>query len=227
MNVVSRIFAAFWDVPDYVRGQLLTKYLVPTIIVALIYLIILFFSTKVVNILRNIYIVAAVAIGVIAYFRHNYALIWLCVLSLVILGVVKLIRHIFVTVQQNRINARIEAKALAKARKRRGSWHNKQGYSGEAKPIIDPDDLSDEKDEDTSSESASDEADRLVLDESIHESLNSSDEGEASDSSDSSIPMNRRQIMDAIMQLKELKDKGVLTEEEFNKKKTDLYEKMG
>lgn len=226
MNIVSRIFAAFWDVPDYVRGQLLTKYLVPTIIVALIYLIILFFSTKVVNILRNIYIVAAVALGVISYFRRNYAMIWLCVLSLVILGIVKLIRHIFVTVQQNRINARIEAKALAKARKRRGSWHNKQGYSGEAKPIVDPDDPDEEESpSDTSSPSA--EADRLVLDESLHESLDTQDDAAASDSSDSSIPMNRRQIMDAIMQLKELKDKGVLTEEEFNKKKTDLYEKMG
>lgn len=226
MNVVSRIFAAFWDVPDYVRGQLLTKYLVPTVIVALIYLIILFFSTRVVNILRNIYIVVAVAIGVISYFRRNYAMIWLCVLSLVILGVVKLIRHIFVTVRQNRINARIEAKALAKARKRRGSWHNKQGYSGEAKPIVDPDDLSDDESKEDSS-SASAEADRLVLDESLHETLDNSDTDGASDSSDSAIPMNRRQIMDAIMQLKELKDKGVLTEEEFNKKKTDLYEKMG
>lgn len=224
MSAVSRLFAAFWDVPDYVREQLLSKYLLPTIIVALIYLIILFFSTKVVNILRDIYIVAAVAIGVIAYFRRNYAMIWLCIISLIILGVVKLIRHIFVTVRQNRINARIEAKALAKARKRRGSWHNKQGYSGEAKPIIDP---SDEADDEESEISASAEADRIVLDESVNESVNHSDEDSASDSSDSAIPMNRRQIMDAIMQLKELKDKGVLTEEEFNKKKTALYEKMG
>lgn len=41
------------------------------------------------------------------------------------------------------------------------------------------------------------------------------------------LPMSREEVAKTISQLEELKDKGLLTEEEFNQKKQQLYEKLG
>lgn len=225
--------------------------MVPALIFVIWFLIVIFFTSKVVNVLRRIFIGVAIILGVIGYFRNNYELIWVNIIALVVLGIARLLRHIFVTVQQDRINAKIEAKALAKARKRRGSWENKQAYSGESKPINFDADLSssDSAKKDTAkaaeSTSGSTASSDVVAKDSTKSSVSDGkDENVSSEAEDLSlqktmpIPIipedeedetygNREQIMDTIRQLKELKDKGVLTEEEFNKKKAELYSRMG
>ncbi len=138
----------------------------------------------------------------------NYELLGLCLLLVIVLLLVRLIRYTFVTVRQNRINRKIEQKALAKAQKRRGSWKEKQGYSG-------------------------DRQDELKGGVSGSEALPSSAEEEPSETEDegaeagSDSYMSRSQFKKAMEELTDLKELGLLTEEEFNQKKAILYSRLG
>lgn len=253
MSFIHRLFNAFSQVPAYCRHIMTGKYMLPALIFVIIFLVVIFFTSKVVNILRRVFVLAAVILAVIGYFRNDYALIWVNIIALIVLAIARLLRHIFVTVQEDRANAKIEAQALAKARKRRGSWETKQAYSGESNPNASNSDSDDtllsaasndasgagdavsDTDKQASAPASSSEA-------SDSDTVQSSEKKTATDPSlqqTSPIPAipeedeeddtyaNRDQIMEAIHQLKDLKDKGVLTEEEFNKKKAELYSRMG
>ncbi len=220
MNFVHQMIDAFYQVPAYCRAIASGRFMIASIVVAIVFLIVLFFTNRLVNILRRLFVLATIVLAVAAYFKNKFPLLWVCILTLIILGLVRLIRHIFVTVRQDRINERIEAKALAKARKRRGSWQNKQGYSGEAKPLV----LDDEPIREEEEEDLEDTAEAVVLDSEVKAKI---EKEEAAEDATVGSYGNRRQIMETIQQLKELKDKGVLTEEEYNKKKADLYSRLG
>lgn len=243
MSFINRLFNAFSQVPEFCRDVMVGKYMVPALVFIILFLVVIFFTSKVVNVLRRIFIAAALVLGVIGYFRNNYALIWVNLIALVVLGIARLLRHIFVTVQQDRANARIEAKALAKARKRRGAWENKQAYSGDTRPInfdaeTAPSDSSDPRDSESAQPSsqngdaseakgtpaASSDQDKKAADPSLQQTTQIPIIPE--EENDESYG-NREQIMETIHQLKDLKDKGVLTEEEYNKKKAELYSRMG
>ncbi|MDD3339480.1 MAG: hypothetical protein PHS82_11570 [Lachnospiraceae bacterium] len=124
-------------VPDYVK-MLFTEHLILAVIALVLFLFCMFFTNKVSGILRNIMIVAMFVIGAFGVVRKNWPQVLTLILALLALIIIRTIRRIIVTIRLNRRNARIEERALAKAAKRRGSWKNKQGYSGERKPIVDP-----------------------------------------------------------------------------------------
>lgn len=124
-------------VPDYVK-MLFTEHLILAVIALVLFLFCMFFTNKVSGILRNIMIVAMFVIGAFGFVRNNWPQVLTLILALLVLIIIRTIRRIIVTIRLNRRNARIEERALAKAAKRRGSWKNKQGYSGERKPIVDP-----------------------------------------------------------------------------------------
>lgn len=123
--------------PIYAFG-LVQKYPIAAIVAAAVFVFILFFSNKVATILRNIYVIAVLIICVYAYFRDNWNLMTAALLTLVVLAVVRLIGYIITTIRTNRRNKRIEERALERAARRRGSWKNKQGYSGARKAIEEP-----------------------------------------------------------------------------------------
>ncbi len=216
--MIQNIINALYQVPEYLRSLVSGRYLIPVIVVLAVFIFVLFFSNKVADFLRRVFIGAMLVLGVIGYFIPRYQLIWVCLILLVLLAVVRLIRYIFVTVRQDRINSKIEARALAKARKRRGTWQNKQGYSGEAKPLVDGDTAT------SDSASAADAAAEMVLDEEVENKLNAEERAAGMPKVDY---MNRKQIMDCIEKLKDLKDAGVLTEAEYNEKARDLYARLG
>lgn len=148
---MNRILSYIEKVPDYLRQEFSSRMLV-CVIVLIVYLFVLFFSNKVADVLRKIFIVACIGFAVIGGFRgpnkNGFEMICTAVLALILLGIIRLISYIIRTVRQNRIDARIEERALAKAAKRRGSFKNKQGYSGASKPIEDdyvPDEMSKEE----------------------------------------------------------------------------------
>lgn len=148
---MNRILSYIEKVPDYLRQEFSSRMLV-CVIVLIVYLFVLFFSNKVAGVLRKIFIVACIGFAVIGGFRgpnkNGFEMICTAVLALILLGIIRLISYIIRTVRQNRIDARIEERALAKAAKRRGSFKNKQGYSGASKPIEDdyvPDEMSKEE----------------------------------------------------------------------------------
>lgn len=122
-------------VPEYLKTEFTVHTLIAVVVLA-VFLFVLFFSNKVAGILRNIFVIACILAIIFAYFTQRYPMIWTAVFSLIILAIIRGILKLIRTRRQDKINARIEERALAKAEKRRGSWKNKQGYSGEAKPII-------------------------------------------------------------------------------------------
>ena len=70
--------------------------------------------------------------------KSNWNLLGIVICSLLILLIIRLIGYTIKTIRTNRINKRIEERALERAAKRRGSWTNKQGYSGARKMIVEP-----------------------------------------------------------------------------------------
>lgn len=122
------------SVPDYVKWGFTAHTLIAVIVLA-VFIFVLFFTNRAAGILRTIFIIVCIAACVYAAIIGKYEILWTGVFALLLLALVRLISHIIRTVRQDRINKRIEERALAKAAQRRGSWKNKQGYSGEAKPI--------------------------------------------------------------------------------------------
>ncbi|MCI1727690.1 MAG: hypothetical protein LKM35_08500 [Lachnospiraceae bacterium] len=123
-------------VPDYIKWGFTHQTLIAVIVLA-VFIFVLFFSNKVAGILRTLFVIVCIAACAYGAIAKKFDIVWTAFLALVILAIVRLIAYIIHTIRQNRINARIEERALAKAAQRRGSWKNKQGYSGEAKPIVD------------------------------------------------------------------------------------------
>jgi hypothetical protein len=196
------------QIPEYARSLITGRYMIPSIVALVILLIAMLFSNKFANLLRTVFILCAVALGAFAFSKHNYELLGLCLLLVIVLLLVRLIRYTFVTVRQNRINRKIEQKALAKAQKRRGSWKEKQGYSGER--------LDEQKDGVSGSE---------ALPSAAAEEPSETEDEEADAGSDSY--MSRSQFKKAMEELTDLKELGLLTEEEFNQKKAILYSRLG
>lgn len=214
----QQILEALFDIPQYVNGVAHGPHAAIAIIAGLVYLVVLLVTNKVTRVLREIFVAAGLVVGVIAYFRRNYPLMWICVLIILLLGIFRFIRYLIVTIRTNRRNRRIEERALEKARNRRGSFRNRQGYSGEARPETDEE--IDQLDRDLSSSDSEAEGSASPGD--------ASDDGEADEFSDQlpdrSLGLSHREVMEAIDMLHKLRDMGVLTEAECNAKAARLYE---
>ena len=130
------ILSQWQELPAYIP-TLIEKFLIPVIIVAVVYLIALFFSNHFAYVLRWFYILACIALLIFGYFRGNYSLMWLVGFSLVFMLLFKIIVGIAKYIKGRRRDRKIERVALAKAEQRRGSFANKQAYSGAPKPITD------------------------------------------------------------------------------------------
>lgn len=123
--------------PTYII-ELVQKYSIAACIAAVVFIFILFFSNKVASFFRKAFVFAVIIICVYAYFRDNWNLMTAAICSVLVLAIVRLIGYIITTIRTNRRNKRIEERALERAAKRRGSWKNKQGYSGARKLIEEP-----------------------------------------------------------------------------------------
>ena len=123
--------------PTYALG-LVQNYTIPAVLAAAVFIFILFFSNKVALFLRKLFVCAVIIICVYAYFRDNWNLMAVALCSVLVLVIVRLIRYTITSIRTNRRNKRIEERALERAAKRRGSFKNKQGYSGARKLIEEP-----------------------------------------------------------------------------------------
>lgn len=133
------------SMPDYVR-YLFTEHTVISIIAAIVFVFVLFFSNKVAKFFRTLFVIAILALVGTAYVTKRWPLMCISFLVLLVLFVFRLIGYIINTIRTNSRNKRIEERALERAAKRRGSWKNKQGYSGERKPIVEPEYVPDKMD---------------------------------------------------------------------------------
>lgn len=231
--MLNQILNAVYEVPDLVLS-LLRDYTLASVIFIIVFLIVLFFTNKVTHVLRELLVIAAIVVGVVGYFRNHYSWIWLAFFVLVILGIVRFIRYLIVTVRQNRINRRINERALAKAARRRGSWENKQGHSGEQREIyegrpgkMDAAEVHDVVENETRDRQGANVDTNFSKDQKENGNDSELSAAEAKGVISSDGRMSRKAVQDAIDKLKDLRDAGVLTEEEFAQKKADLYARLG
>ncbi len=133
MNTIVELFKGF---PSFIQDAF-KNHLIIFIIFLAIFVLALVLTNKVATICRYIFVIGAIACGVYAFLLKKNELLFALILSLIAMLVVRLLIYGFRNARQNRINKRIEERALAKAASRRGSWKNRQGYSGQQRVIED------------------------------------------------------------------------------------------
>lgn len=222
--VVTQILNSIENVPQYCL-DFFNKHQLYTVIGLIIFLVVLLFSNKVTHILRELIVLAAVVAGVIGYFTKTYEQMWVSVFVILIIGIFRFLRYLIVTVRQNKIDAKINERALAKAAKRRGSWEEKKGYSGDAKP---------EDEDDVPAEMTDEELDDVVENEtqghegaSIDTSSADAVNDKMADKPDDDGYLSRTAAERALGELKDLRTLGILTEEEYSRKKSEIYSRLG
>ncbi len=131
-----QILNHFKEVPPFIKGAFADHTLI-AVILLVIFVLAVFMTNKVATLCRYIVVIAGIAAATIGFVFKRFPYFWTAAGALAILIVIRLLFYTIRTIRQNRIDRRIEERALAKAASRRGSWKNRQGYSGHARAIED------------------------------------------------------------------------------------------
>ncbi|MBQ0059416.1 MAG: hypothetical protein KBS83_05620, partial [Lachnospiraceae bacterium] len=122
------------NVPEFLKASF-ADHTILAIIGLVLFVLALVFTHRLATDLRYVVVIVLIALLIFAWVFKKYTLFWSAALGLLIMFVVRFIMWAIKTGRQNRINRRIEERALAKAAARRGNWQNKKGYSGASRPI--------------------------------------------------------------------------------------------
>ena len=246
---MGNIFSYLKDVPAYLQHVWQTMPMVVILVCAVF--IISLFSGRIPGIIRKIFIIACIVYALIGGFtrRADYGrqIVWVAALLLLALALIRGIILIIQTSRQNKINAKIEERALEKAARRRGSFHNKQGYSGSNRPEPEytPEKMNSEeiealvKGEDPEKiirfdKASDDEALKTLLGSENNTPLSSPRvESPSVSSADIDIPgdnlpehLSADELYSMMNRLSDLHGLGILTDEEFAKKKAELLKRV-
>lgn len=134
---MTELINIFKTMPAYLIS-LFENHTVIMIIAAIFFLYVTFFSGKIASKVRSIFVLASLLMIVFSLISQSWPRIALICVGLLVLLACRIIGYIISEIRIVRRNRRLEERALEKAAKRRGSWQNKQGYSGARKPIIEP-----------------------------------------------------------------------------------------
>ena len=214
---MQTLFYAVYDVPNFLFELFSGPYKFYAAGAAILFFIVLFFSGKAVTVLRDIFVLASVALGVIAYFKRKFPLVWICVFALILLAIVRLVIYIIISIRDTKRARRIERKALERGEQHRGTWRERRGNS--EKEQTGPETEKPERKPQTGSAGNGNAA---------AEAVRPPESPQAADESASSVPVfTREQALSAAHKLRDLKDLGILTDEEFDLIKARLYSRLG
>ncbi len=212
---MQTLFYAVYDVPNYLLELFSGHYKFYAAAAAVLFFIVLFFSGKAVTVLRDIFVLASVALGVIAYFKRKFPLVWICVFALILLAIVRLVIYIIISIRDTKRARRIERKAIERGERHRGTLREKRGNSEK-----EPDSPETEKPERKLQTGSAGNA--------AAEAARSPENPPAADESAPSGPVfTREQALSAAHKLRDLKDLGIVTDEEFELIKARLYSRLG
>ncbi len=133
-SILQTVLNQWGQLPIYIP-ELISRHAVLVLITAAVYLIVLLASGHFAYTLRWIYVLISIALLLYGYFRGNYSLMWLVIISLVVLALFKMIVALVKFIRRRRKDRKFERKAIARAEKRRGSFETKQAYSGAPRDI--------------------------------------------------------------------------------------------
>lgn len=134
---MTLVLGVLKSMPAYTIG-LFQDHTILMAVLAVLFIFVTFFSNKIANKLRFFFTLASLLMIVFSLISQSWTRIGFIVLGLLALAVVRLVGFIITEIRITRKNKRIAERALEKAAKRRGSWQNKQGYSGARKLIVEP-----------------------------------------------------------------------------------------
>ena len=126
---MSALLNAVYQVPQYLMTLFTGQYRLYAFLAAAVFLIVMLFTNRVVTVLRDLFVLAAVVWGVVSYFRGQFEMFWICVGALVILAVFRLLRYIVVSITDSRRSRRIERAALSAPRAGKGKRRRKTAKS--------------------------------------------------------------------------------------------------
>ena len=104
---MSELWEAARLLPSYITEVVSGPRLPYAIVAGFVFLVALFFSGRIADLLRQLFVLTAVAAAVFAFLTRRYPLFLLCALLLAVLAVFRLIRWLLITIRQNHINRRI------------------------------------------------------------------------------------------------------------------------
>lgn len=133
----TELMNIFKTMPAYILG-LFKDHPILFVIVAAVFVFVTCFSNKVANKMRSIFVLTALLMVVFSLISQSWPRIAVIIVGLLALLVCRIIGFVISEIRITRKNRRLEERALDKAAKRRGSWQNKQGYSGARKLIVEP-----------------------------------------------------------------------------------------
>ena len=230
---MTKLLNALPELPDLIMSLFSGKYLVFTIIGAVIFLAAALVSTKITQFIRKILIFGGIIAGVICYFKKFYTWVWLIAALLLIMAVIRLLHFLLVTIRQEAINRRIEKRALEKAARRRGSWKEKKGFSGKKKPDDSEPPVvytmnAAEIDDVVNNETTERQGAKIPVDDARQMPVQNAFTQQAQDKRTADDgTLSRTVVIDAIQKLTDLRDLGVLTDTEFIEKRSWLYSHLG
>ena len=75
---MSALLNAVYQVPQYLMTLFTGQYRLYAFLAAAVFLIVMLFTNRVVTVLRDLFVLAAVVWGVVSYFRGQFEMFWIC-----------------------------------------------------------------------------------------------------------------------------------------------------
>lgn len=230
-------------VPAYLK-YMWEDHLVLSVILLLLFVLVAFFNFKFIPFIRKVVIAGLILLGLVGAIngrrQHGYQMLFTAVIFLILLLFIRILMSEIMEIRRSRLNARIEKRQLERARTRRGDFSKRRGYSGKVRPSEAP--------------TAVETTVRADIEEIIgsklpeKEAWHSSEEPKVpvlpgdetavlpegvfyakpnvEDKNFSGNSVLAADIYEALLKLGKLKDQGIITELEFQKKKTELLDKI-
>ena len=245
---MEKIIKYVTGVPAYLK-YMWNDHFVLTIILLSLFLLVAFFNFKFVPFIRKVVVAGLILLGLVGAIngrrQHGYQMLCTAVIFLVVLLLVRILMNEITEIRRSRLNARIEKRQLERARTRRGDFSKRRGYSGKTRPTETPtavetmvradieeiigSKLPDSKLPEKETWHSSDAPKVQIfpgdvtaaLPEGIFYARPNTEEKHFDGNS-----VLAADIYEALLKLGKLKDQGIITELEFQKKKTELLEKI-
>ncbi len=240
---MDKVFKYVASVPDYLR-YMWNNHFVLTVILLGVFILVAFFNFKFIPFIRKVTVAACFLLGVAGAIngrrQHGYQMLCTAILALIVLFLIRLLMNTIMEMRRNRLNARLEKRQLERARNRRGDFSRRRGYSGKVRPASAPTDIE-----------ASTRAD---IEEIIGSKVGGDAKESWHDSNEPDVPVLpgdetgslpegvfyakpetkkfegnsvlSADVYEALLKLGTLRENGIITELEFQKKKTELLDKI-
>ena len=206
--MMNEITDAFARLPSYIAELLNGPYLLLVVVLLFLFLTAMFFNRPWAHTMRVLIGAALVAGAIIAFVLKQTQPACLCIAALLVLVLYRLIVNGIIALHRRVVDSKIEKQALYRASTRRG---NRMMRSNAVNP---------EENASKAAAAGSTEAPDAQASPTLPEE-------EPGKTIPADQPLTRAQLTENLARLRDLRNAGILTEEEYNHKKTELYSRLG